>query len=273
MREPTNEELDMNVNLAVTYGARGISYFEYNAYLCLSGTIYGRGLCDPVNCNIDPADVTPRIQNVYGQQKWDKIININQRLKTWGPTLMSFNNTDRHSYIYRLADERIALLDNTYFQLIQAFPPNPLDLDQPLNDPDGSNSTYVQAAVFENDVPNNKYFMIVNRRCSPFRPDINEPGGKREIIVRFDANFGRFVNWKLTDVENGVLIATLNTTTTSAANLGWFMPGEGKLYKLEPVLPNGGTLVADEYVPAGDPFTCEDTVWTNGHDLTIEDGC
>jgi hypothetical protein len=169
-----------------------------------------------VDCTVDPADVTPRYYNVYGQNKWQKIIDMNERLKTLGQTLMSFDNTNRHSYIYRLADERIALLDNTYFQLIQAFPPNPYDLNQPLYDPEAAGSTYVQAAVFKNTEPYNKYFMIVNRRCSPYRPEINEPGGRREIIVRFDANFGRFVNWKLIDIEDGALIATLNTSTTSA---------------------------------------------------------
>jgi hypothetical protein len=44
------------------------------------------------------------------------------------------------------------------------------------------------------------------------------------------------------------------------------------LYRLEPVLPSGGTLVADELIESGDPFTCDDTVWTNGYNLTIEDG-
>jgi hypothetical protein len=49
-------------------------------------------------------------------------------------------------------------------------------------------------------------------------------------------------------------------------------PGEGKLFKLVPVPQSGGELVADEYILSGEEFTCEDTVWTNGYNLTIEDG-
>ena len=34
-----------------------------------------------------------------------------------------------------------------------------------------------------------------------------------------------------------------------------------------------GTIVdASEYIPSGEEFTCEDTVWTNGYNLTIENG-
>ncbi|MBX7041461.1 MAG: T9SS type A sorting domain-containing protein [Ignavibacteria bacterium] len=47
-----------------------------------------------------------------------------------------------------------------------------------------------------------------------------------------------------------------------------FLPGEGKLYKLAPVMQEGGTLVADEDC-GGFEFECKGEVNNNGHDITI----
>jgi len=50
--------------------------------------------------------------------------------------------------------------------------------------------------------------------------------------------------------------------------MGWFKPGEGKLFKIEPAFPKGGTLVADEVISGGN-FTCEAPVYNNGYNITI----
>lgn len=267
LKEPSNEEMDVMANLAISYGAKGILHYYYPSWGNLSSQNYDWGLTNFPG-------IQPRITNVYGQPKWQKIIDMHERFKTWGPYLMSFDNTNRQSYIYRIQSERNALIDETYFHQIQAFAPNPLDLDNPVQDPDLSNSTYVQAAVFKNPAEDNvKYFMIVNRRCSPYLPEQYEPGGRREIITHFDANFNSsFSNWKIIDVEDeNTVIKTINTSTLSAANLGWFAPGQGRLYKMVPVTLNGGELAGNETIPAGS-YTIIDTIFTNGYNLTIEEG-
>ncbi|MBZ0201975.1 MAG: hypothetical protein K8I03_03055 [Ignavibacteria bacterium] len=109
LREPTNEEMEMTTLLPVTYGAKGTLYFWYGGFGCLGSGNYARGLVNPVPCSTSnpfsgqqtpqPLTLNPRLTNAYGQQKWDKIKSINQKLTAWGPTLMSFDNANRHSYI------------------------------------------------------------------------------------------------------------------------------------------------------------------------------
>ncbi|MBX7041896.1 MAG: hypothetical protein K1X85_03245, partial [Ignavibacteria bacterium] len=55
---------------------------------------------------------------------------------------------------------------------------------------------------------------------------------------------------------------------STQGTLGYFLPGEGKLYKLAPVMQEGGTLVADEDC-GGFEFECRGEVFNNGHDVTI----
>ncbi len=127
LAEPTNEETDLMTNLAVSWGARGVLHFMYTGWGCLpttnSGGKYGRGLTNPNPCNNpnpfdvvlqSPAQITysPRLTNVYDQPKWQKIGEIDRRLEKWGPYLMSFDNTNRQSYIYRLERDDMKL--NTY---------------------------------------------------------------------------------------------------------------------------------------------------------------
>ena len=107
LREPTNEETMMMTNLSITYGAKGMFYFWWGSWGILGSTNYGRSLAMET-------DNTKRVENVYGQfagQNSSKIgtvaeINDNISYDKWGKYLMSFNNEDRHSYIYRNPDER-----------------------------------------------------------------------------------------------------------------------------------------------------------------------
>jgi hypothetical protein len=257
LREPTNEEIEMCVNVALTYGARGISYYEYNAFNPRNpvnlppgkGYTYGRGLVNPVNENVDPADVIPRMENAYGEQKWNKIIEINQKLKTWGPALMSFTNADRRSYIYRL--ERKNCLNETYFSDIVSYYPSAVPLYICAGDAPGETSPpnwqydcnqerYLQVAVFKNpNEANQNYFMIVNRRCSPFinENSYNNNGGRRKIRVRFDADhndLAGYNEWIIKDAANSAWEKQFNKTQQLYIDLGEFMPGEGRLYHLVP---------------------------------------
>ncbi len=275
-REPTNEELEMMTNLAVSYGARGIMFWGFGSY-------YGD------DCNnmrgIMKSDMTPRDTNVYGQPKLQKFQEIVGKLKTWGPTLMSFNNADRHSYIYRLYDERYSFLTNSYFNRIASFKDgNPLNScvegDAPPHfdnlEYECQENTYLQAATFKktND-DGNLYFMLVNRRCSPVKNGY--PDGKRKIKVLFDVNHSDMAghnSWNIRDLglENVPVVASFSKLSGQWVDLGdYFEPGEGRLFKLEPVAGSGGVLQGDETIPSGN-YTILDTIFTNGYDLTIEEG-
>ena len=288
LKEPSNEELDVMANIAVTYGAKGILYFHYGSEgEYTSNLSFTRGLTGLLH----PGD-DPRTQNVYGQNKWQHIINMNTRLEKWGPTLMSFENYNRHSYIYRITEERNAMFQNEYFYDIYTYKPGTAPFPCVEDFPEGEvppantigeckNERYLQVATFEN--PNEQYtnyFMLVNRRCSPhFTPGQDprfpdgENGGYRQIQVYFNRNANqleRYDNWKITDIENPSVVITYVKGQT-LKDFGWFEPGEGKLYKMEPVIRSGGILAGDETI-SGESFTCEAPVYNNGHNITIESG-
>lgn len=300
LREPTNEELDLMSNLAISYGARGIFHFWHGSWGCLpspnDSASYDRGLTNPVPCNnpnpfdnmqSNPQTVTyePRLTNVYGQPKWDKIIDIDKRLEKWGSTLMNFDNSSRHSYIYRLDDERIDCINETYFRDVASYiwgndhPICNLDAPDTTDAPPPENlkyecfeDRYLQVATFKTGVndPNN-YFMIVNRRCSPVQP-VTHNDGKRYIRVFFDRNSQQleaFSNWSIIDLASNVVIDVVDiANVTPYADLGWFDPGEGKLYKMVSTVKSGGILAGDEYI-TGESFTCEAPVYNNGYNITI----
>jgi len=272
LKEPTNEEMALTANLAISYGAKGLMYFAWGS----SNSTYDTARVDttgPVVCSrgLVNTDYTPRRLNVYGQNKWEAIKQINEKIKKWDSYLMRFDS-QRSSYIVR--SEKNALTSETFFDDILTY--KPLDQDFPSHQiyPETEAQRYLQVATF-ND-PNSevdKFFMVVNRRCSPFNP--NDPGlisGIRYVTVKLDSNhsdFSGFNNWSLYVLENDSLTATFDKTDNSTINLGWFLPGEGKLYKLAPVMQEGGTVVSDEDC-GGFEFECRGEVLNNGHNVTIK---
>jgi hypothetical protein len=241
-REPTNEELDLTTNLPVSYGAKGLIYELYDGYAGPNGLLYWYGLTETDG-------VKPRYTNVYGQPKWEKFKSIVQRLKTWGPTLMSFDNTQTNSYIYRLESERDQMYrDNSYIHALRTFKPGneQLDCSQDnlgFENPEGlifdcPDSTYLQAATFKpgSFQANTNYFMVVNRRCSPIKEGY--PDGKRDVRILFYQDHSAFDNhqvWEIVDLFNNSTVAKFDKSIYAMQDLGDFMPGEGRLYKIVPV--------------------------------------
>jgi hypothetical protein len=251
LREPTNEEIELMVNLSLSYGAKGIMYYEYHAF----GKIGYKPAYEVALAELDGDRLKPRYVNDYGQEKWQKIKDINKKLKVWGPYLMSFNLDDTESYIFRNSNERNALIQNTYFLTAKTFKPGsgtstcrfPDTLgNKPapyggLTNYDCIDSTYLQVALFNNPNDSYQYFMVINRRCSPFIDTTtqNNNGGRRFVRILFDANdsaFNGYNNWNIIDLETGTKILGIDKTKTENLDLGWYMPGEGKLYKIVPVL-------------------------------------
>jgi len=274
-REPTIEEQDLMTNLAVSYGAKGITYWWMPSYF--------NNMCDHSLGLIRNGQ--PRGRNLYGQPKWDSLKSTIDRLEKWGPTLMSFDNQQTNSYIYRL--ERSNLISQTYFSDVVSYvrgtglPPCQLDAPDTTDAPHPPDlryecfeDRYLQVATFESTSDDNRYFMIVNRRCSPL-DSVNNNDGERYIRVLFDhgsTDLPAFNNWNIIDIKTGSTISVIKINGVNPyADLGWFAPGEGRLYKMVSTMKSGGTLIADEHI-SGQSFTCEDTVISNGFDITIDEG-
>jgi hypothetical protein len=280
-REPTNEEIKLLTYLPISYGSRGMLYFDFFE----SGAInpqqfFHRGLTNP--------DGSSRHENAYEQysngqgSKYNTVGSINEKLQKLGPYIMSFDNTNRKTCIYRIPSERNIFHSQTYFSEVVTYKPGtgspPCIEDDPGDSMSGliwecANDRYLQVTAFQSSESNTRHFMIVNRRTSPYI-ESGDYGGRRLVKVKFDANsfsFTGFNNWNVIDLETDQVAATFDKGTSSWIDLGWYLPGEGKLYKISPTLKEGGTLVTDEEV-TGVNITCKSMVYGNGHDITINSG-
>lgn len=245
LREPLNEEISLLAYLGISYGAKGMLYYEMKGSDSVDNNpcvLFYRGLGEPNSlCNYDH----PRYINAYGQKKWKFVSQLNHKIKKIGHHLMNFDNTNSKSFILRL--ERDNLINETFFSDILSYKQEESDYTEPQTSPESVSQRYLQAAVFNNpNAANSKYFMIVNRRCSPFepgKPDVES--GRRAIQIMLDSNsnsFSGFNIWSIYNLENDSLIITFDKKIISTINLGWYLPGEGKLYKIAPVMQDGGTL-------------------------------
>jgi hypothetical protein len=225
-REPTNEELKLQSYLSLAYGAKGLIYFWYSGSgTCGPSTNFNKGFLDSDNPPVR------RQTNAYGQKKWDTLISIHQKIKKWAPYLMSFDN-GCNSYIYHV--DHLTCSTNTFITDIKTSSPDIQDWIY-----DQNNKKYLQLSIFNNpDEQYTKYFMLVNRRCSPY---INESspdnyGGKRHVEIKFNADkLPFFTNWKIYDLENNTYLMTISKTDNQYKDFGYLLPGDGKLYKMVPV--------------------------------------
>ncbi|MBS1494245.1 MAG: hypothetical protein JST55_12080 [Bacteroidetes bacterium] len=232
LREPTNEEAELTNALAVSYGAKGILYFWYG-YVEDSKT-HARGLCNPPEPGTNYP--SPRYINSYGQPKWEKYKSMNELLLKWEPYIMSFDYTGK-SYIYQ--SEKNALRDETFINDLITYRPENTGCSEG-SAPAGTfaecpEKRYIQAAVFNNPSERDaKFFMIVNRRCSPVTA--GNPDGRRYVRLKYGkGKLNNYNNWKVIDLGTNTIVTTFDKRNIESIDLGWFNPGEGKLFKLEPV--------------------------------------
>ncbi|MBE2216944.1 MAG: hypothetical protein IAE90_01995 [Ignavibacteria bacterium] len=229
-REPTNEELELMANLALSYGAKGLMYFYWNGFGNIDqGNFYGRGFCEDYSG-------TPRYLNAYGEPKWNKLKEILQRVKKIGPEFMSFDNKYTRSYSYYIEEDRAKLINNTFLKKITThltFKDKPGILS-PVAEHDSS--SYTQVSVFRSsDETPAAYFMITNRRCSPIQANFND--GRRYISVVVDAGPAYFqgsTKWKVVNALDESVAGVFEGGSIALIDLGWYNPGEGKLYKIIP---------------------------------------
>src|SRR5207249_9918859 len=132
--------------LPITYGAKGQFYFIWGSWGELGSSSFGRSFSEE--------NFEPRQENIYHQytgqnsSKTGTLGEVNAKLNAWSPYLMSFDNVNRHSYIYRL--DRSSLINETYFSDIKTYPPDNTNFNNPSGIPDPVAQTYLQAAVFKN---------------------------------------------------------------------------------------------------------------------------
>ncbi len=268
LKEPTNEEIEIQTNIALMHNAKGIMFYSYNS----SGNFnipsmgYSRGIMDTLGWNY-----TPRTNTVYGQNKFAKIQEISLKLNKWKSHLLRFNQDQTQRCIYRNESSRENFLNTTYFKEILTYPPIPSDMGIVSSIPDNPDNRYIHTAIFKDNNAFDKYFMISNQRCSPYKESISENGGRRNIKILLDTNstgFSGFNNWCIIDLDSNKTVTVFDKRANALLDLGWYNPGQGKLYKVAPVMQEGGTFVCDEAVSTS-AFTCNGTVFNNGYDLKI----
>jgi hypothetical protein len=250
LKEPSNEELELQTCLGITYNAKGTMYFAYSSGNCspYTASIYYRGIVDMATSD----SCYPRYNSVYHQNKFERIEKISKKLNKWGPLLMRFNKDNINSYVFRDPIDRTALYANSYFHHFFTLRPGGSPGSQSNCEGDFTPSdvsgwfydcpeyTYLQVATFGSIEPNSQYFMVVNRRCSPYINDNSDDniGGHRKVRAYIRSNYSAFSisnNWNIIDCENeDNVVATFDKTNPGYVDLGYFLPGEGKLFKIMP---------------------------------------
>jgi len=271
LKEPTNEEIRVMSYIALSYGAKSISYFGHMQYGAIPGDKYCRGFLNwesNTNDSCANPNVTKRFTNAYGQNKWDTMAQLIPKIKHLGELMLDFDIRNTYSYVYKTENVQA----KTFFDDIYTYKPDNANVNNPSPNPELPQNRYLQIGVFKKDLTSfDKYFMVINRRCTPFYSKDDDFGGGRYISVQFKSNtpdFEGFNNWKVINMDDNSLVATFDKQNPDKINLDWFLPGEGKLYKIAPVMQEGGEFVCDESF-GNLTVNCKGNVNTNGHSLQI----
>ena len=261
-RETTNEEISFQAYFAMCYGAKQIHHFtqmtgyysdncghNYYDWGFMNGYYNGR----PCNC-------LPRLTNYYGQQKWNYIAKLDSNLLKIGRYMYDENKLKYDNTITINKGESYSYISSlkSYFSPFGELPQNE-DVKK-----------YWEIGFFNKDLePYSKHFLLLNKRCVPDTP-VGFGDFRRAKIYFNTTALSGFNNWVLINpITNEKIIFNKNNISNGVNVPGEFQPGEGKIYKLAPVMQEGGTLVVDEIVN-GVNISCKDTVLSNGKDITIE---
>lgn len=218
-REPTNEEIQAEAMVSISHGVDGLCWFVYGSisWQDKDKTTYLYGFTQPNS-------VEPRLKNMFGQNKWEYIAGMNQKILNWKPTLDKINWKEGYSVHSEGAQ-------HNFINDIQSYYRN-----SSLSYTNEDAIKYWEMGFFNPSDANDKakYLMIVNRRCVP--ETSAGVGDYRQLKIKFNAaNLQGFNNWKIIDVNTNQAIITIDKNSGIYYNLGEYKPGEGKLYKLEPV--------------------------------------
>ncbi|MCU0372744.1 MAG: hypothetical protein MUE56_05825, partial [Ignavibacteria bacterium] len=288
LREPTNQEMMLQGNMALIYGAKQVYLFSYhtgerNKINNNPNIIYhDYGLLN------DSAGTTLRTSNYFGQDKWQGAIDVSDNLQKIGDVLYPAGSNNSSHMLY--SDSRSVNpitypagigsgLPFKYLNDLRSLAPNIQGInscaDYNASDFfDCSYERYWELGFF--DPPSGmtgepaKYFIALNKRSTPEE----SPGtgiDARILMLKFEQNdLLVYRNWKLTNAVTNELIATFDKESADFVNAGLFMPAEAKLIKLSPVITSGGELVCDETINSD--VTIGGMIDGNGHNFIINEG-
>lgn len=218
MREPTNEEIEVQAMISIARGADGLCWFEYQTQFIPGDGYWCYGLQD-----LSQASGHRNI-NWYGQDKWRAFSAMSKKIKNWKPVLDKINWREGYSTHSEGAEYNfVSDIESMYRNVSGEYATD-----------DGDK--YWEMGFFNPIDGNDKtnFFMMVNRRCVP--ETSAGAGDLRELRVKFNgANLQGSNNWRVVDVNTNQPVFTINKSSEEYYNFGIFNPGEGKLYKLEPV--------------------------------------
>ncbi|HEY5123310.1 MAG TPA: hypothetical protein VIK14_06190, partial [Ignavibacteria bacterium] len=277
LREPTNEEIRVQSYIGLALGAKLINHYSY--YSCnLGNNYYSQGLTDTV---LSKGEYLPRYINYYGQQKWNSVVALNQEIKDLGNYMYPVGELSRHLIYDKTVSVNTNELGYEYINNIKSKIINTNGIthfhyDSSIGNVDDDSYRYWELGFFNpnpanpnNPLDKSKYFLAVNKRCTPVDDSYSD---ERDLYLQFDSTkLQNFYNWKLIDAITNTEIITFNKDSYQYFYAGRFQPGEGKLFKLAPVMQEGGTFVTNESVLNLD-FKCKGNVNTNGNNLILG-GC
>jgi len=224
LREPTNEEIEAQAMISIAHGADGLCWFllqykQGKEYSTASGRRFwgGFGLLDSASNGI----FKPRIKNFYGQNKYDYFGRLNSKIVKWKSVLDSADFLEGYSIHSEGAK-------HSFIQDIKSLYRNPSTLKYLYEE---DLIRYWELAFFTTE-RNEKYFLLVNRRCLPeVSPGI---GDLRQANVKFNFDKLKHSNrWRVIDVSTGKSQSEIDLIQNEYMNLGEFLPGEGRLFKFE----------------------------------------
>ncbi|MCI0448273.1 MAG: hypothetical protein L0Y79_00620 [Chlorobi bacterium] len=220
IREPTDEEIQAQAMISISHGADGLCWYIYQSTIPASGSSsFVYGLLNPV----PPYPAMPRSVNMYGQNKWKYIGDMNKKIIRWKPTLDAVEWISGWSVHSEGANHR-------YISDIKSIKMN--------NTLDPVQQRFWELGFFEPILQSSpaKYFIMVNRRCIPEIPPNSGNGDLRRLKIKFNGSqLTGFENWAVEDVYTGQTVVTFPRNSTAYHNFGVFKPGEGRLYKLSPL--------------------------------------
>ncbi len=237
-REPTNGEIQVQAMVSIAHGANGLCWFIYNSRIWKT-ELSGKPILSMLGI-LNPEDAySKREQNCYGENKWKYVSEVNGKIMKWIPVLETLHWVDGFSVHqngpdnYFIEDIRSVCRNKEGLFISKGFTGSP---DKIL---------YWEEGFF---IPKDKsdrslYVLFVNRRCVPE----TEPGAGdiRMLTIRFKP--GELKNsdkWRIIDLNNNRAVEFNKNNQgeggyvmlgSNPGDLGYFEPGEGKLFKLEPV--------------------------------------
>lgn len=224
-REPLNEEYSAVVCVALAQGAKGIMGYDMVTFAhdaLWEG--YELSMLEWAPNDVISFAKNKRKYNFYGQPKWSFLKELNAKIKRWGDILVSSASTEGYNV-------SISGSGHNFINDIKSFYRN-----SSMQYTNEDAIKYWEMGFFKPVDANDKskYFMMVNRRCVP--ETSSGAGDLRELRIKFDVvNLSGYNNWKVIDVNTNQTVLTVNNNSGTFYNMGVFNPGEGKLYKLEPV--------------------------------------